>query len=112
MTINGEHIISQAIELCGGQNVFADLPALAPKISLEPVLRKDPEVVVTGNTALNHPNWKDDGERWPSLRAVKNGHLFYINPDIIQRHTQRILQGADVLCQQLEKVRVARDATR
>ena len=111
MTINGEHIISQAIELCGGRNVFADLSALAPNISLEPVLRKDPEVVIAGNSALNYPNWKDDWKRWPSLRAVKNDHLFYINPDIIQRHTPRILQGAEVLCQQLEQVRIARDVT-
>lgn len=112
MTINGEHIISQAIELCGGRNVFAELPALAPKISLEPVLQKDPEAVVAGNSALNHPNWRDDWKRWPSLRAVKNDHLFYINPDIIQRHTPRILQGAEVLCRQLEQVRAARDVAR
>ena len=108
MTINGEHLISQVIELCGGRNVFAGLPMLAPKISLEPVLMKDPEAIVAGNSALNHPNWKDDWKRWPSLRAVKNNHLFYVNPDIIQRHTPRILQGAEVLCRQLEKVRAAR----
>jgi iron complex transport system substrate-binding protein len=111
ITINGEHLISQVIELCGGRNVFADLPALAPKVSLEPVLRKDPEVIVAGNSALNHPGWKDDWKRWPALRAVKNGHLFYVNPDIIQRHTPRILQGAEVLCRQLEQVRAARKAS-
>ena len=108
MTINGEHLISQVIELCGGQNVFAALPMLAPKISLEPVLIKDPEAIVSGNSALNHPGWKDDWRRWPSLQAVINNHLFYVNPDIIQRHTPRILQGAEVLCRQLEKVRAAR----
>ncbi len=105
MTINGEHIISQVIELCGGRNVFASLPTLAPKISLEAVLRKDPEVVVAGNSALNHSDWKDDWRRWSVLQAVKNNHLFYVNPDIIQRHTPRILQGAAVLCQQIETVR-------
>ena len=110
MTVNGEHIISQVIELCGGRNVFADLPTLAPKISLEPVLLKDPEVIVAGNSALNHPGWKEDWRRWPNLRAVKNDHLFYVNPDIIQRHTPRILQGAEVLCRQLDQVRTARDA--
>lgn len=107
MTINGEHIISQVIELCGGRNVFADLPTLAPKISLEPVLHKDPEVIVTGNSALIYPSWKDDWARWPTLRAVKNEHLFYINPDIIQRHTPRILQGTEVLCEQLSRVRAS-----
>lgn len=105
MTINGEHIISQVIELCGGRNVFSDLPTLAPKISLEAALQKDPEVIVAGNSALNHPGWKDDWKRWSDLRAVKNGHLFYVNPDIIQRHTPRILQGAEVLCKQIEMVR-------
>ncbi|NOX76452.1 MAG: cobalamin-binding protein [Gammaproteobacteria bacterium] len=105
MTINGEHIITQVIELCGGRNIFANLPTLAPKISPEAVLQKDPEVIVAGNSALNHPGWKDDWKRWPGLRAVKNGHLFYVNPDIIQRHTPRILQGAEVLCKQIETVR-------
>ena len=105
ITINGEHIISQVIELCGGRNVFGKLSVLAPKVSLEAVLRKDPEVIVAGNSALNHPGWKDDWVRWSSLRAVKNNHLFYVNPDIIQRHTPRILQGAEVLCQQIEVAR-------
>ncbi len=105
MTVNGEHIISQVIELCGGRNVFAGLPVLAPKISLEAVLREDPEVIVAGNSALNHPDWKDDWRRWPALQAVKNNHLFYVNPDIIQRHTPRILQGAEALCKQIETAR-------
>jgi len=111
MTINGEHIISQVIELCGGRNVFYDLPALAPKISLEPVLLKDPEVIVVGSSAVNHPGWKEDWYRWPKLRAVKNGHLFYIDPDLIQRQTPRILQGAAELCRQLATVREARGMT-
>ena len=37
-TINGDHLISQIIALCGGHNVFADAPALAPKINIEAVL--------------------------------------------------------------------------
>ncbi|MDT8383878.1 MAG: cobalamin-binding protein [Gammaproteobacteria bacterium] len=109
MTINGEHIISQVIELCGGRNVFHDLPVLAPRISLESVLMNDPEVIIAGSSADHHSNWKAEWSRWPQLRAVKNGHLFYIHPDILQRNTPRILQGADLLCRQLAQVRAARD---
>lgn len=111
MTINGEHMISQVIELCGGHNVFYDLPTLVPKISLESVLQKDPEVIVVGSSAVNHPGWKEDWYRWPNMRAVKNEHLFYIDPDLIQRQTPRILQGAVELCRQLAKVREVRKMT-
>ena len=48
MTVNGDHIVSDVIRLCGGRNVFADLQALAPSVSLESVLQRDPEVIVAG----------------------------------------------------------------
>jgi iron complex transport system substrate-binding protein len=106
MTINGSHMISQLIELCGGHNVFAELSALAPKISLEAVLAKNPQVIVGGSVVAANPDWKQDWNKWPQLRAVKSQHIFYVDPDLVQRHTPRILQGAEVLCQQLERVRL------
>lgn len=108
MTINGEHLISQVIDLCGGRNVFAALPTLAPKISLEAVLEKNPEVIVAGSTADKYPQWKQTWRRWPQLRAVQNDHLFYVDPDVLARHTPRILQGASTLCAQLDAVRQQR----
>ena len=41
-TINGQHIISRSLAVCGGHNVFSDLPALAPQISRESVIIADP----------------------------------------------------------------------
>jgi iron complex transport system substrate-binding protein len=105
MTINGEHIISRVIELCGGRNVFASLPMLAPTVSLEAVLAKNPEAIIAGSAADQHPQWKQDWRRWPQLRAVQQDNLFYVNPDLLQRHTPRILQGASTLCGQLDQVR-------
>jgi iron complex transport system substrate-binding protein len=108
MTINGEHIISQVIELCGGRNVFAAQPTLAPKVSLEAVLAENPEAIVAGSAADKHPQWKQDWRQWPQLRAVQNDNLFYVNPDLMQRHTPRILQGASALCAQLDEARQRR----
>ncbi|NNG12071.1 MAG: cobalamin-binding protein, partial [Halobacteria archaeon] len=48
MTVNGEHLISDIIRLCGGRNVFAALPGLAPQISVEAVLVADPQVIIAG----------------------------------------------------------------
>lgn len=107
MTLNGEHIVSRVIELCGGHNVFAELPTLAPTLSTEAVLAKNPQAIVASGTSDERPAWLDDWKRWPQLRAVRHNHLFAVPPDIIQRHSLRIVDGARLLCEQLEQVRNA-----
>jgi iron complex transport system substrate-binding protein len=108
MTINGEHLISKVIALCGGVNVFAGLPVLAPKVDVEQVLAADPEAIVASGMGEARPDWLADWRRWPQLRAVRRDNLFFIPPDLIQRHTPRILDGAERLCAALELARTRR----
>ncbi|QID19184.1 cobalamin-binding protein [Nitrogeniibacter mangrovi] len=110
MTINGQHLISAVIRLCGGRNVFADLDLLAPKIGVESVLVADPEVIVASGMGEARPEWLDAWRRWPQLTAVKRDNLFFIPPELIQRHTPRILDGATRLCEQLDTARRRRPA--
>lgn len=105
MTINGKHLISDVINLCGGRNIFADLAPLAPEVSVESVLVGAPEVIVVGGTDKLHQEWLERWRQWPALPAVKQGHLYRINPDHLQRHTVRIIKGAEALCRYLERAR-------
>lgn len=105
ITVNGEHLISEVIRLCGGRNAFADLAALAPRVGLEAVLAADPEVIVAGGGDGGRPGWLDDWRRWPSLAAVARGNLFFVPPDLMQRHTPRILDAAAILCRDLDEAR-------
>ena len=105
MTVNGKQIISDAIRLCGGRNVFAHLPVLAPTVSVEGVIAADPEVIVASGMDDARPEWLDDWKRWGSMRAVALGNLYFVPPDLIQRHTPRILDGAERLCKHLETAR-------
>lgn len=109
MTVNGEHVISDVMRGCGGRNVFADLGAIAPRISVEAVLERDPAVIVASGMGESRPDWLDMWQEWPELEAVARGHLFFVPPDILQRHTPRILDGMVRLCGQLERVRAAHD---
>lgn len=104
-TLNGEHLVSRVMELCGGRNVFADLDGLAPVVSVEAVLDRNPRVIVAGGMANGAREWLEQWRRWPGLRAVDEGHLVYIHPDHLQRHTPRILDGAEELCATLDRVR-------
>ncbi len=105
MTINGEHLISQVITLCGGLNIFAELSTLAPSVDREAVLRADPEVIIASGMAKQQPEWLDDWRQWSQLTAARLNQLYFIEPDLIQRHTPRILDGADIMCRQLAEAR-------
>jgi iron complex transport system substrate-binding protein len=105
MTVGGGQVISDAIRLCGGENVFADLKPLAPKVTIEAVLAADPEAIVASGMGESRPEWLDDWRQWKTMTAVKRDNLFFIPPDIVQRHTPRLVEGAARLCAHLETAR-------
>ncbi len=110
MTVGGPQIISDAIKLCGGENVFGHLGKMAPTVSVEAVLEADPEAIVATGMGDSKPEWLHDWDKWTQLTAVKRDNLFHINPDIMQRHTPRILDGAEKLCAHLDVARSRRPA--
>ena len=102
MTLNDEHMISAAIRLCGGSNVFGKLKELSPTITIEALLASNPDVIVTGgeNTdALNE--WR----QFKALTAVKQNRLIAIPADLLNRAGPRILDGTEALCKQLAVAR-------
>jgi iron complex transport system substrate-binding protein len=109
MTLNGEHMVSDVIELCGGRNVFAALQPLVPTVSTEAVLAANPEAIVTAAPGATRPDttlpqlgaWR----AWPRLSAVANNNLFAIDGDLINRPAPRIAQGAKQLCEDLDIAR-------
>ena len=108
VTISGQQIISDAIRVCGGENVFAALPTLAPTITVEGVIAANPEAIVTSGMDAARPEWLDDWKRWKTLTAVARDNLFFIPPALIQRHTPRLLDGTEMLCRHLETARTRR----
>ncbi|MFT6045308.1 MAG: iron complex transport system substrate-binding protein [Arenicella sp.] len=104
-TISGNHIISEAIEICGGSNIYVDEFAVAPIINIESVLQRDPEVIIASGISSARPEWLDQWLQWDSIAAVKQDNLFFVNGDHIQRHTLRLLMGINAICEKLELAR-------
>ncbi|MEA3292309.1 MAG: cobalamin-binding protein [Pseudomonadota bacterium] len=107
-TLNGRHLISRALQACGGVNIFADLPLLAPRVNTEAVLERNPEVILFGTRAERQPGWKQAWRKWVTLDAVRHGHLNYVNPDNVNRQTVRLLAGMRSICELLDGVRSSR----
>ncbi len=101
-TLNGEHLVAQSLALCGGQNVFADESVLAPQISLEAVIVKDPEVIFAPAIAGQADPllaW----QQWPRLRAVKQQRLYALSADEISRASPRLLDAVATACSLLHQ---------
>lgn len=107
-TINGEHYVSELIQLCGGRNIFAALNALAPAISVEAVVERDPEVMLASSDsgADAFGEW----QRWPSMTAVRSGNQYLMPADEIGRATPRLLRAGASLCEALQLARGKRIA--
>ena len=105
MTVNGEHMISEVIEFCGGRNVFADLETLAPTVAVEPVLAANPQVIIASSSQGQAPEWLSDWRQWTALDAVRYDNLFYVDADTINRHSPRILRGIEQVCEALNTAR-------
>ena len=104
LTINGKHLISDVIEVCGGRNVFADAPVLTPSVSLEAVLAARPDVIVGGSSAGGADRLMRQWREAP-VAALRAMPARYVPADLIQRQTPRVLEGARIVCEHLDQVR-------
>lgn len=102
-TVNGKQIMSQAIELCGGRNIFADLSELAPAVGVEAVLAANPDVILSIDDTVPKP--REHWAQWRQLRAIRHDNVFAMPADDLARPTLRLIHGITVLCDALDKAR-------
>jgi iron complex transport system substrate-binding protein len=102
-TVNGRHVITEMLELCGGRNVFADLPQVAPTVDVEAVLARNPQVILSTDDTIADPQsaWR----RWPQLTAVRAGAIYSMPSDTVTRATPRMVDGVRAVCGALDDAR-------
>ncbi len=107
-TVGGGHLISEAITLCGGKNIFAALTSPAPTVSFEAVVAARPEAIIAGSDDGRRPGWLDDWRRWRDVPAVRHGNLFVANGDLLHRSGPRFVDGVEAMCVMLGQARANR----
>jgi iron complex transport system substrate-binding protein len=102
LTVNGEHLASDALRLCGGRNVFAGARALTPLVSRERLLAARPEAIITTDPGSG------SAQAWRGLEPlapVRQRRIYTIDPDLLYGQGPRFLEGARALCDRLDLVR-------
>lgn len=105
MTVNNQHLISKVLQLCGGVNIFADMPRLIPRVSAEVVLEADPQVILTGSVEGLEDNQLDRWKSYPKMTAVAQDNLFFVPASPISRPTPRLIEASRDICQKLDIAR-------
>lgn len=106
-TLSNAGMTGAVIRLCGGRNVFAQAATLAPQVSIESVIARDPQAIVASGVAETKPHWKAYWQQWPAITAVARDHFVTVPSDLISRPTVRLADGAADLCRGLDRVRAA-----
>lgn len=102
-TVGGTQLVSRAIAVCGGRNIFAELKAPAAVVNLGSILERDPQAIVTGEApgaAARLQEWR----RWPDVSAVRHGNLFAVGEALVSA-TPRLLDATAELCRDLDQAR-------
>ncbi len=106
MTVNREHLISEALRACGGVNVFADLPLLTPSVSWEAAIAANPQLIAGSgrkeDAARDFAAWRRLG---PNVSAVKRQRFTSIDANLIGRMGPRFVDGAAALCRAVDEGR-------
>lgn len=102
MTVSHNTWISQLIEICKVNNVFANSASDYPQISIENVLVAKPDIIIVPDEKSNHPPPTVNWQQWPEIPAVKYQQFISVNADILHRFTPRMLDGLAYMCEQVD----------
>lgn len=94
MTIGKGSYLSELLVIAGGENVFGDLDAPSPQVSLEEIARRDPDVILAGPTSARAIA---QHEGWRAIRAVREGRILIIDTMIVGRPGVRMGEAAQHL---------------
>ena len=106
MTVGGGQFVSDAIDVCGGRNIFAGSTVMAPVVNLESVIAADPMAILTARVDPADRSWEAFWRRFPGLFAVELDNLYTVPANEMHRHGPRAFAATRQLCERIDQARV------
>ncbi|MFC1884218.1 cobalamin-binding protein [Thermodesulfobacteriota bacterium] len=97
MTVNNKTFHHNVIRLAGGENMTGDEPVTYPRISIEEVVRRKPEVLVISSMERGgkFERAREEWMKWTVIPAVKSGRVHLVDSDLLDRPSPRIVNGLE-----------------
>jgi len=100
VTVGPNNVVNDLITTAGGVNVAKDAPSSWPVYSVEAVIMKNPDVILTAPSTMTSSEKNAQIDKWNKYRtvsAVINGRIYAVDPDIMLRSGPRVLDGLEKL---------------
>jgi len=104
-TIGGKHVITDALRLCGAENVFADLDTAAPAVTREAAVLRNPDLILVSAPPQAAAEWIAEWQRYPALGAVRDGKVVAYADDRMDRMGPSVIDAASSLCALIDRAR-------
>jgi len=103
-TVGGQHLMSDALAICGARNVFADLPEAGPLVDTEAVIGRDPDIIIAAAPPGEGAAWLADWKRFATLAAVRSGRLVVFEDQALSRLGPSVIDATEGLCRAIARV--------
>jgi iron complex transport system substrate-binding protein len=103
VTVGKGSFADDLIRLAGGENIAEREKGMYPRLGMEEILKKSPEVILISsmNPRGDYQKVIQEWARWKMIPAVKNGRIHLINSDLIDRPSPRIIDGLEEIARLL-----------
>ena len=97
MSIGKGSLEHELIALCGGENIFSDIPQNVFTPNEESVLSRNPEVILIVREKVFPYNKVTSRKAWKSVKAVRTNNIHEIHTRLLRRGPA-ILEGLETIC--------------
>jgi iron complex transport system substrate-binding protein len=105
MTVGGKHFMTEALSLCGAENVFADLTEAAPLVSWEELYARRPQAILAAGSPAGEAAFRQAWAGHGALEAVREGKVVYVPSTALGRPSPRVVEGIEALCRAVDGIR-------
>jgi iron complex transport system substrate-binding protein len=103
-TVGGGQLMSDALQLCGADNIFGDLRELGPAVEIEAVIARDPEMIIAVGPPESAREWLAAWKRFRSMRAVRAGRLVAFDDGRLSRLGPGVVDATESLCAVIDRL--------
>ncbi|HXE61037.1 MAG TPA: helical backbone metal receptor [Gemmatimonadaceae bacterium] len=98
ITVGSGSFQSELLDIAGARNVYADDPRPSPQVSLEDIVRRNPDLVLAGSLGAARIR---SSAKWQAVPAVRLGHIVVVDTALVGRPSVRLGEAAAELARLL-----------